>query len=156
MYAGPLAAAGYHVHVVDPVPEHVAEAACLPGVSATAGDARALPAADRSADVVLLLGPLYPLLERADRVSAWGQAARVLRPGGVVAATISRFASLFDGFVKGYFTDARFRPMVDHTLAHRVHRNVHAERGWFTSATSTIPGRSQQKLPMAVCSGLSR
>jgi SAM-dependent methyltransferase len=135
VYAGPLAETGYRVQVVDPVPEHVAEAAALPGVSATVGDARALPAADRSADVVLLLGPLYHLLERTERVAAWQQAARVLRPGGVVvAATISRFASLFDGFVKGYVTDPRFPPVVDQVLCHGVHRNLHAEQGWFTSA----------------------
>jgi hypothetical protein len=28
----------------------------------------------------------------------------------VVAATINRFASVFDGFVKGFFDDPRFRP----------------------------------------------
>ena len=135
VYAGPLIEAGYQVHVVDPVPEHVAEAAAVPGVTASAGDARALPAVDRSADVVLLLGPLYHLLDRAERVSAWREAARVLRPGGVaVAATISRFASLFDGFVKGYFADARFRPIVENALAEGVHRNVDAQPGWFTSA----------------------
>lgn len=135
VYAGPLADVGYQVHVVDPVTEHVAEAAALPGVSASVGDVRALPAADRSADAVLLLGPLYHLLERTDRVSAWRQAARVLRPGGTVAAaTISRFASLFDGLAKGYLTDPRFRSMVDDALASGLHRNPDAEPGWFTSA----------------------
>jgi SAM-dependent methyltransferase len=99
------------------------------------GDARELPAADGSADAVLLLGPLYHLLDRRDRVGAWREAARVLWPGGVVvAATISRFASLFDGFVKGYHRDPRFRSMVAHTLACGVHRNDADEAGWFTSA----------------------
>lgn len=135
VYAAPLAQAGYHVRVVDPVPEHVAEAAARPGVTAVLGDARALPAADRSVDAVLLLGPLYHLPERTDRVAVWREAARVVRAGGVVVgATISRFASLFDGFVKGYFTDARFRPMVERTLAEGVHRNIGDTQRWFTSA----------------------
>ncbi|WP_018811670.1 class I SAM-dependent methyltransferase [Salinispora pacifica] len=135
VYAAPLAQAGYHVRVVDPVPEHVAEAAARPGVTAVLGDARALPVADRSMDTVLLLGPLYHLPERADRVAVWREAARVVRAGGVVVgATISRFASLFDGFVKGYFTDARFRPMVERTLADGVHRNIDDTQRWFTSA----------------------
>ncbi len=135
VYAEPLARAGYRVRLVDPVPEHVAEAASRPGVTATMGDARALPAADRSADAVLLLGPLYHLLERADRVAVWREAARVVRPGGVVVgATISRFASLFDGFVKDYFSDARFRPLVDRVLVDGVHHNADASRTWFTSA----------------------
>ncbi len=135
VYAGPLAQAGYQVRVVDPVPEHVADAAVLPGVSAVIGDARALPAEDGSVDAVLLLGPLYHLSDRADRVTAWREAARVVRAGGVVVgATISRFASLFDGFVKDYFSDARFRPLAERALADGVHRNVDAERSWFTSA----------------------
>ncbi|MER7442812.1 class I SAM-dependent methyltransferase [Micromonospora avicenniae] len=135
VYAGPLARAGYQVHVVDPVPEHVADAAARPGVTAVRGDARALPVADRSVDAVLLLGPLYHLPVRAERVAAWREAARVVRPGGVVvAATISRFASLLDGFVWDYFSDARFRPLVERALADGVHRNTDADRTWFTSA----------------------
>jgi SAM-dependent methyltransferase len=135
VYAGPLAADGYRVRVIDPVPEHVVEAATLAGVTAVVGDARALPAADAAADAVLLLGPLYHLPDEADRVGAWREAARVVRPGGVVvAATISRFASLFDGFIKGYFGDPRFRPIVERALAEGVHRNIGSEPGWFTSA----------------------
>ena len=135
VYAAPLADTGYRVHVVDPVPEHVGAAAALPGVRATLGDARALPAADGDADAVLLFGPLYHLTERADRMRAWREAARCIRPGGVViAATISRYASLFDGFVKGYYTDPRFRPLVERALADGVHAGTGAEGHWFTSA----------------------
>jgi SAM-dependent methyltransferase len=135
VYAEPLAAVGYHVHVVDPVDTHVTDAAALPGVTASLGDARDLPVPDASVDAVLLLGPLYHLPVRADRVRAWREAARVVRPGGpVVAATISRFASLLDGFVKGHVDDARFPPMVERALADGVHRNDTGESGWFTSA----------------------
>jgi len=134
-YAAPLAEAGYRVRVVDPVPEQVAEAAARPGVSAVVGDARALPVEDRAADAVLLLGPLYHLTDRPDRVRAWQEAARVTRDGGVVvAATISRYASLFDGFASGYMRDPRFRPMVEHALATGEHRNPHRAEGWFTTA----------------------
>ncbi len=46
---------------------------------------------------MLLLGPLYHLIDRADRMTALGEALRVLRPGGVLfAAAISRWASLWD------------------------------------------------------------
>ncbi|BCJ69109.1 class I SAM-dependent methyltransferase [Polymorphospora rubra] len=135
VYAGPLTDAGYRVRVVDPLPEHVAQAATLPGVTAVPGDARALPAADHSVDAVLLLGPLYHLPERTDRVAAWREAARVVRPGGVVVgATISRFASLFDGFVKDHFDDARYRPLVESAVADGVHRNTDTDRTWFTTA----------------------
>jgi SAM-dependent methyltransferase len=135
IYAEPLAVAGYRVNVVDPVPDHVSEAAGRAGVTAELGDARELPAPDASVDAVLLLGPLYHLTNRSDRVRAWQEAARVLRPGGVVvAATISRFASSFDGFVKGYLSDPRFPPIVERALAEGVHHNNGAEPGWFTTA----------------------
>jgi SAM-dependent methyltransferase len=134
VYAAPLARAGYRVHLVDPVPEHVDAAATLPGVSASPGDVRALPALDGSADAVLLLGPLYHLLDRADRVRAWREAARVARPGApVVAATISRFAALFDGFPKGMYADPRYRPVVERSLRTGEHLTEPGS-GWFTTA----------------------
>src|SRR4051812_38202382 len=91
-----LAEAGHEVVVVDPVPRHVEASAALgaEGVPVTAqlGDARALAQEDATFDVVLLLGPLYHLLEREDRVQAWREARRVVTPGGlVIAATINRF-----------------------------------------------------------------
>jgi SAM-dependent methyltransferase len=145
-YAEPLVESGYRVHVVDPVPEHVAESAARPGVTAAVGDARALPAADRSADAVLLLGPLYHLLDRADRVAAWREAARVARSGGVVvAATISRFASTLDGFARGFLADPRFRPLVERVLVSGVHRNPHPELHWFTSAYFHRPGETLEE-----------
>jgi SAM-dependent methyltransferase len=46
---------------------------------------------------VLLLGPLYHLPDRADRVRALAEARRAVRPGGlVVAATINRLAPVHD------------------------------------------------------------
>jgi SAM-dependent methyltransferase len=135
VYAGPLAAAGYDVHVVDPVPEHVAAAAGLPGVTAVDGDARQLPAADSSADAVLLLGPLYHLLDRADRVTAWREAARVARPGAVVVgAVISRFASLIDGVAQGFFAEPLYAGVVERVLTDGRHRNPGRQQNWFTSA----------------------
>ncbi|MDP9817171.1 class I SAM-dependent methyltransferase [Spirilliplanes yamanashiensis] len=134
-YAAVLAAAGHRVHVVDPVPEHVAAAAARPGVTAAVGDARDLPAATGSYDAVLLLGPLYHLTARADRVRAWREAARALRPSGVAAgATISRFAPLLDGFAKGYHADPRFRDIVDAGLGSGVHRGPADEPRYFTTA----------------------
>jgi SAM-dependent methyltransferase len=134
VYARPLAEAGYQVHVVDPVPGHVAASAALPGVTAEVGDARDLPAPDSSADAVLLLGPLYHLFDRADRVAAWREAARVARPGGVVAgAVISRFAPLFDGVVKGLYAEPGFPSVVERVLVDGMH-NPGGHEPWFTSA----------------------
>jgi SAM-dependent methyltransferase len=92
-----IAELGHAVQVIDPAIGQVTEAARLPGVSACVGEARALPRAAASADVVLMLGPLYHLPSRSDRLLAWHEALRVVRPGGVVAAAvILRRASLLD------------------------------------------------------------
>jgi SAM-dependent methyltransferase len=135
VYAAPLAEAGYDVALVDPVASHVAVAASLPGVAAVVGDARALGVRDGTVDAVLLLGPLYHLTDRADRLRAWREAARVTRPGGVVvAATISRYASFLGGFVESFLNDADFVGIVRGDLATGVHRNPEHVPGWFTTA----------------------
>jgi SAM-dependent methyltransferase len=103
-YATWLAGRGYRVHMVDAVPLHVEQAAERARGSFTVevGDARRLEHEDSIFHAILLLGPLYHLTERVDRVRALAEAKRVVRPGGVVvAAAISRFASLFDGLATG-------------------------------------------------------
>lgn len=85
---------GYDVDLLDPVEDHV-ETAKDSGINAQLGDARRLPWANESFDGVLLAGPLYHLPAAADRRLALREAARVARPGGIVAAiAINRAANL--------------------------------------------------------------
>lgn len=102
VYAAWLAARGDRVLLIDPIPLHVEQArAASADVTAEVGDARQLVQADASVDVVLLLGPLYHLVDRDDRLRALREARRVLRPGGLLfAAAISRFAALLDLLVR--------------------------------------------------------
>ncbi len=131
----PLTGDGHRVHLVDPVPLHARQAADAGLPSVVLGDARRLPFGDSSADAVLLLGPLYHLVRSADRVAALQEAARVLRPGGVVlAAAISRWASTADGFVRGFLADEGFARLVADDVATGVHRNPARRPGWFTTA----------------------
>ncbi len=137
VYARWLAALGHTVHVVDPVPGHVAQALdpSTDGITAAIGDARDLDAADASFDAVLLLGPLYHLTERADRVTALTEARRVVRPGGpVIAAAISRFAALLDGLSGGALGDDRFAAGAATTTATGQHRNETDNTDYFTTA----------------------
>jgi SAM-dependent methyltransferase len=95
-----------------------------------------LPFADESADVVLLLGPLYHLIERKDRLAALREAMRVLRPHGILcAAVISRFASLLDNLNKrvDMFTNASEVAMIAEDLANGQHRNLTGQLDHFTT-----------------------
>jgi len=139
VHAAWLADDGYVVRLVDPMVNHVEQARRLAGprrrITAEVGDARQLDADDESADAVLLLGPLYHLTNRLDRVRALAEAARVVRPGGLVfAAAISRFASLLDGLRRGYLTDPEFRSIVERDLCDGQHRNPTRTPHWFTTA----------------------
>src|SRR5215203_1731949 len=89
-YAFWLAEQGYDVRLLDAVPRLVDvarqrnEHAARPLTSCAVADARALPEPNESAAMVLLLGPLYHLVNGSDRRAALAEVSRVLRPGGVL------------------------------------------------------------------------
>ena len=117
-----LAADGYQVRLVDPMPLHVQHAGAIAGVDAVLGDARRLAEPDAGYQAVLLLGPLYHLPDRRDRVTALREAARVAAPGGVVAAaTISRYAGLYDTLARGLYPDPDVRRITDAEVVTGVH-----------------------------------
>jgi SAM-dependent methyltransferase len=154
VYACWLAARGYQVHLIDPVPKHVEQARAAsaaqpehPLASAEVGDARRLSHADASADAVLLLGPLYHLVEKDDRIACLREAHRILRPGGIVwGAGISRFASLFDSLSSGFFDDPDFAPIVARDLEDGQHRNTTGNPIYFTDAYFHRPGELSREL----------
>jgi ubiquinone/menaquinone biosynthesis C-methylase UbiE len=99
------------------------------------GDARQLPYDDAQFDLVLLFGPLYHLQEKEDRVKSIAEAKRVLRKGGVLlAATITRYASLFDGFWQGFIDDPAFENIVNQDLEDGNHFNPVNHPMYFTDA----------------------
>jgi len=148
VYALPLAREGYSVHLIDPVQLHVEqarEASVLQGerplAGAEVGDARQLLWASNSVEAVLLLGPLYHLTSREDRLQALREAYRVVRPGGVVAAAaISRFASTYDGLLRGFLEDRKFKDVVERDVREGQHRNPTGRPEWFTTAYFHRPG----------------
>lgn len=140
-YSFMLAAAGYSVHLVDGSARLVAEAqrrsagAAHPLASAAVADARALPQHDACADAVLVMGPLYHLVEEEDRLAALREASRVVQPGGiVVVAAISRYASALDGLVRRLTLDPAFKQIRDRDLIDGQHRNDAQSAEHFTTA----------------------
>jgi ubiquinone/menaquinone biosynthesis C-methylase UbiE len=141
VYALPLAKQGYQVHLIDPMDLHLEQARICAAESGVAlasiarGDARRLEAPSSDADAVLLLGPLYHLVERSDRLQALRESRRILKPRGILfAASISRFASLIDGLSRGFFRDAEFRKIVAADLAGGQHNNPTNQIDYFTTA----------------------
>ncbi len=132
-YAHWLTELGHRVTLVDAAEKHVTQAREA-GLDAELGDARELRFAEGSFDAVLMLGPLYHLPERAERITAWHEAARVSR-GCVAVAGISRFASLHDGMRLGLDADPAFRSLIDGDLEGTGHRPPEdAPQDWFTTA----------------------
>jgi ubiquinone/menaquinone biosynthesis C-methylase UbiE len=144
---------GYRVHLVDITPGHVDQArAALGGLGLTAevGDARRLGVPDASFDAVLVFGPLYHLVERADRVAALEEARRVVQPAGLVAiAAISRFASLIDGLVREFLFEHEFRSIVRGDLADGRHGNPGNRPHWFTTAFFHHPEQLREEIAAA-------
>ena len=150
VHALPLIERGYDVTLIDPVPLHVTQARAAGVADARAGDARRLDVEDASADAVLLLGPLYHLITREDRLAALREARRVTRPGGtLVAAAISRFASTLDGLLGGFLLEAEFEEIVERDVASGEHRNPHDREGWFTTAYFHRPDELAEEVAAA-------
>ena len=101
-YALRLAETGCDVTLLDLSPANVrfaAEKAAERGLRlrAVEGDARSADAAVRGPfDHVLLMGPLYHLLEESEREQAMNAALRLLKPGGLLFAS---FINLYAGLI---------------------------------------------------------
>ena len=111
------------------------------------GDATALNLASDQFDLVLLMGPLYHLTDKEERVRALSEAKRILRPGGhVLAAVISRYASLFDGFKRDLVMDNKFEELLVNDLKSGIHLNNTGNPEYFTTAFFHTPGEIKNEI----------
>jgi ubiquinone/menaquinone biosynthesis C-methylase UbiE len=134
VYAVALSRAGYDVELIDLVPRHI-RLATERGIRAQLGDARNLPIGTKTQDVVLLLGPLYHLVEREQRLAALGEAIRVGKSRApVFVAAISRYASAIDALDSAYWDDPAFAEIVVADLATGQHVNTTGNPAYFTTA----------------------
>lgn len=146
VYAYWLDAAGYEVDLVDIVPRHVRQATER-GIRAILADARELPVPDNSRDAVLVLGPLYHLQQREERLQALAEAIRVAKPGApIFAAAISRFAPAIDGLDSGFFDDPAFAGLLEAVTATGRHHNPTENPDYFTTSFFHLPGELESEL----------
>lgn len=127
-YALWLAGQGHEVHLFDPGPGELSLARLdrLPASRSVALIERAasdrLPRQANTADIVLLLGPLIHLMERHERQAVIREAARVLKPGGLlVASAVSRYGSMLCGLSarehdSGLLGEDEFMNMIEREL----------------------------------------
>ena len=151
-----LASKGHRVHLVDLVPRHIDIAAArhtnqAPGLASMAvGDARQLAFADESVDVILLAGPLYHLVNRAERLRALRECHRVLREDGLLlAVAINRYAGVIYGLTQGLVFEPPYLQMTARELSAGVRTNPPAEMKTFREAYFHLPGELIEELTTA-------
>lgn len=90
-YSWWLSSLGYEVHLFDLSETNIKMSEELaieyPGVtlkSALVGDARSIPRPDKSADAILLMGPLYSITEYEERILAIKESCRLLKDDGLL------------------------------------------------------------------------
>jgi len=136
-----LAQKGHEVHLMDLSERHTIEAknnelkynSRLASISC--GDARAVKWEDETFDMVLLMGALYHLQEKEDRLQCLKEAYRILKNGGVaIFAYISRYASMLDGFLSGFINDQSFLSIMDMDILTGRHTNPDNKEYYFTNA----------------------
>jgi ubiquinone/menaquinone biosynthesis C-methylase UbiE len=90
-------------------------------------DARNINRADESADIVLLMGPLYHLQNRDDRLQVLNEAKRVLKKNGLLFSVgISKFSSTtwsLSTYGKGnnFLDDDIYTNMIENELSSGIH-----------------------------------
>ena len=145
-----LAVAGRHrVHLVDVTPGHVERAeAALAGLGLTAqvGDARCLAVPDASFDAVLVLGPVYHLVEPP---TAWRRSWRPVGSSGRAGWWRSRHqpVRIADRRARtGVPVRARVPRIVQRDLADGRHVNPDNRPHWFTTAFFHHPDELRQEI----------
>jgi ubiquinone/menaquinone biosynthesis C-methylase UbiE len=152
-YAFWLQSLGHSVSMVDLSPGNIElakEYAAKQNITLSScqiGDARDIPFQDNEFDVVLLLGPLYHLTKREDRIRSLREAGRISKPGGVIlVACISRYASLLDGLKRDLIMDDQFERILLRDLETGVHENDTENPEYFTRAFFHMPQQIREEI----------
>ena len=144
------------MHLVDLVPRHIALAAARHATpspalaSITVGDARQLAFPDESADVIVLAGPLYHLIQRADRMRALRECHRVLRDRAMLlAVAINRYAGVIYGLTHGLIFEPQYFDMTIRELSTGVRTHPPVEMKTFREAYFHVPTELVEELSAA-------
>lgn len=116
-----LSSLGYEVHLFDlsetniKISEELASE--YPGVtlkSAMICDARSIPRPDKSADAILLMGPLYSITEYEERILAIKESRRLLKDDGILfSAALTPYSVLVSRLAVYHEDDTKKRKELD-------------------------------------------
>lgn len=133
-YAWWLSSLGYEVHLFDLSITNIEMSATLAERylhanlhHAEVADAREIPRPNASADAILLMGPLYHIVEYKERQKALLECHRLLKPNGLLfSAAITRYATILwaittYGEGNHLLADTDFMDMVKRELADGQH-----------------------------------
>lgn len=156
-YSDWLAGLGCQVTMFDLAPSAVAYAKTHQTAfyETVTADARRLPAPVTACDALLLMGPLYHLMETESRLQALVEAKRVLRPGGVLAAAgISRFSNATwtlrtYGTENQYMDEEIYMDMVRNELSAGEHHRPKEYPTFLTEAYFHSPDALRQEISQA-------
>lgn len=161
VYSRWLAGMGHEVHMFELAPTNVEYANSLqqglefPIHKIEQADARKLDRPCESADIVLLMGPLYHLTEKTERIKAIREAARVLKRGGLVIATaISRFSSTLWGLSvfgerNDFVEEDHFFAMIEQEVSTGQHIRPEQYPGFIARAYFHLPSELKAELEAA-------
>lgn len=120
-YSWWLSSLGYEVHLFDlsetniKISEELASE--YPGVtlkSAMICDARSIPRPDKSADAILLMGPLYSITEYEERILAIKESRRLLKDDGILfSAALTPYSVLVSRLAVYHEDDTKKRKELD-------------------------------------------
>jgi 2-polyprenyl-3-methyl-5-hydroxy-6-metoxy-1,4-benzoquinol methylase len=156
IYSFWLAGLGHKVDLIDLTPKHIEEAKKVEQESKirlnsmTVGNACKLPYKDDSYEIVLLMGPMYHILDKEQRIKALVEAKRVLKQNGLIfVAAISRFASMFDAFINNLIDDEDFYPIMLSDIECGKHTNPTNKLQYFTDAYFHQPSELKNEIDEA-------
>ena len=75
-------------------------------------------------DIVLMLGPLYHLINRDERIRGLKEGYRILKEDGVlICSAIGRYTVMMYGYIYDSIDDPKFQSIVEGVLSAGIHRN---------------------------------
>lgn len=120
-YSWWLSSLGYEVHLFDLSETNIKLSGELAGEyrgvalkSAVVCDARSIPRPDKSADAILLMGPLYSITEYEERILAIKESCRLLKDGGMLfSAALTPYSVLVSRLAVYHENDTKKRKELD-------------------------------------------